>query len=168
MLHRVNLPLAHAQAKPKAYVISETEVLDAAALAAYSPLIRAATDAAGGRRLSPPGGTIVAFAGEPPKRVGSRSGTAWRKRRPSATRQPTRTWLRSVTRRSRQYGHMPSRFFAATAAGESPSHEWRRSTWQFVPKLGINSGRLFTLAGSSTCITKTLLMSANGRLAFRL
>jgi uncharacterized protein (DUF1330 family) len=60
----------HAQAKPKAYVISETEVLDAAALAAYSPLIRAATDAAGGRRLSPPGGTIVAFAGEPPKRVG--------------------------------------------------------------------------------------------------
>jgi hypothetical protein len=99
----------HAQAKPKAYVISETEVLDAAALAAYSPLIRAATDAAGGRRLSPPGGTIVAFAGEPPKRVGSRSGTAWRKRRPSATRQPTRTWLRSVTRRSRQYGHMPSR-----------------------------------------------------------
>jgi uncharacterized protein (DUF1330 family) len=60
----------HAQAKPKAYVISETEVLDAAALAAYSPLIRAATDAAGGRRLSPPGGKIVAFAGEPPKRVG--------------------------------------------------------------------------------------------------
>ena len=53
----------HAQAKPKAYVISETEVLDAAALAAYSPLIRAATDAAGGRRLSPPGGKIVAFVG---------------------------------------------------------------------------------------------------------
>jgi uncharacterized protein (DUF1330 family) len=60
----------HAQAKPKAYVISETEVLDAAALAAYSPLVRAATDAAGGRRLSPPGGKIVAFVGEPPKRVG--------------------------------------------------------------------------------------------------
>jgi uncharacterized protein (DUF1330 family) len=60
----------HAQAKPKAYVISETEVLDAAALAVYSPLIRAATDAAGGRRLSPPGGKIVAFVGEPPKRVG--------------------------------------------------------------------------------------------------
>jgi uncharacterized protein (DUF1330 family) len=60
----------HAQAKPKAYVISETEVLDAAALATYSPLIRAATDAAGGRRLSPPGGKIVAFVGEPPKRVG--------------------------------------------------------------------------------------------------
>jgi uncharacterized protein (DUF1330 family) len=59
-----------AQAEPKAYIISETEVLDATALAAYSPLIRAATDAAGGRRLSPPGGKIVAFVGEPPKRVG--------------------------------------------------------------------------------------------------
>ncbi len=60
----------HAQAKPKAYVITETEVLDAAALAAYSPLARAATDAAGGRRLAAPGGKVVAFAGEPPKRVG--------------------------------------------------------------------------------------------------
>jgi uncharacterized protein (DUF1330 family) len=60
----------HAQAQPKAYVVTETEVLDAAALAAYSPLIRAATDAAGGRRVGPPGGKIVAFVGEPPKRVG--------------------------------------------------------------------------------------------------
>src|SRR5437764_3009561 len=60
----------HAQAKPKAYIITETEVLDAAALAAYSPLIRAASDAAGGRRIAPPGGKIVAFVGEAPKRIG--------------------------------------------------------------------------------------------------
>ncbi len=58
----------HAQAKPKAFVITETDVLDAAALAAYSPLARAA--AAGARRVSPPGGKTVAFVGEAPKRVG--------------------------------------------------------------------------------------------------
>ena len=57
----------HAQAKPKAFVVTETEVLDAAALAAYSPLARAAADA---RRVSPPGGKTVAFVGEAPKRVG--------------------------------------------------------------------------------------------------
>jgi uncharacterized protein (DUF1330 family) len=60
----------HAQAKPKAFVITETEVVDAAALAAYSPLARAAADAAGARRVSPPGGKTVAFVGEAPKRVG--------------------------------------------------------------------------------------------------
>jgi uncharacterized protein (DUF1330 family) len=60
----------HAQAKPKAFVVTETEVLDAAALAAYSPLARAAADAAGARRVSPPGGKTVAFVGEAPKRVG--------------------------------------------------------------------------------------------------
>jgi len=60
----------HAQAKPKAFVITETEVVDAAALATYSPLARAAADAAGARRVSPPGGKTVAFVGEAPKRIG--------------------------------------------------------------------------------------------------
>jgi uncharacterized protein (DUF1330 family) len=60
----------HAQAKPKAFVVTETEVLDAALLAAYSPLARKAADEAGARRLSPPGGKTVAFVGEAPKRVG--------------------------------------------------------------------------------------------------
>jgi uncharacterized protein (DUF1330 family) len=59
----------HAQAKPKAYVISETDALDAAAVAAYGPLIRPAIDAAGGHRLNTPGGKTVAFVGEPPKRI---------------------------------------------------------------------------------------------------
>jgi uncharacterized protein (DUF1330 family) len=59
----------HAQAQPKAYLISETEALDAAAVAAYGPLIRPVVDAAGGRRLNTPGGKTVAFVGEAPKRV---------------------------------------------------------------------------------------------------
>jgi uncharacterized protein (DUF1330 family) len=59
----------HAQAKPKAYVVTETEALDTAAVAAYGPLIRPVIDAAGGRRLNTPGGKAVAFVGEPPKRV---------------------------------------------------------------------------------------------------
>ncbi len=60
----------HAQAKPKAYVISETEVLDAAAQAAYTPLVRAALQAAGSRPVTRPGGRIVAIDGAAPKRVG--------------------------------------------------------------------------------------------------
>jgi uncharacterized protein (DUF1330 family) len=60
----------HAQAKPKAYVVSETEVLDAAAQAAYTPLIRAALQAAGSRPVGRPGGRIVAIDGTAPKRVG--------------------------------------------------------------------------------------------------
>src|ERR1700736_1526518 len=59
----------HAQSKPKAYVVSETEALDAAAVAAYGPLIRPVIDAAGGRRLNTPGGKTVAFVGEAPKRI---------------------------------------------------------------------------------------------------
>src|SRR5215831_13754997 len=59
----------HAQAKPKAYLITETEALDDAAVAAYGPLIRPAIDAAGGRRLNIPGGKTVAFVGTPPKRI---------------------------------------------------------------------------------------------------
>jgi uncharacterized protein (DUF1330 family) len=59
----------HAQAKPKAYLISETETLDAAAAAAYGPLIRPVIDAAGGKRLNTPGGKTVEFVGQAPKRI---------------------------------------------------------------------------------------------------
>ena len=38
----------HAQVKPKAYIVTETEVIDAAALAAYVPQAQAAVRAAGG------------------------------------------------------------------------------------------------------------------------
>ena len=60
----------HAQAKPKAYIVTESEVLDAAALAAYRPKVVAAIQAAGGRRLAPATDKIVAFVGQAPKRIG--------------------------------------------------------------------------------------------------
>ena len=58
-----------AQSKPKAYTITEAEVLDAAAQAAYNPLIQAEIKAAGGRVFRTGGGRIVAFVGAAPKRV---------------------------------------------------------------------------------------------------
>ena len=60
----------HAQAKPKAYIITDIEVLDTAANAAFTPLIQASQKAAGGRSLRTAGGKIVAFVGEAPKSVG--------------------------------------------------------------------------------------------------
>ena len=60
----------HAQAKPKAYTVSELEILDAAANDAFVPLIQAAQKAAGGRNFSTGGGKIVAMEGAAaPKRV---------------------------------------------------------------------------------------------------
>ena len=59
----------HAQAKPKAYTVTETEALDAAAQAAYTPLVRAALTAAGARTFRTAGGRIVAIEGAAPKRV---------------------------------------------------------------------------------------------------
>jgi uncharacterized protein (DUF1330 family) len=59
----------HAQAKPKAYVISELEPLDAAVIAGYVPKVLAAQRAAGARPLGTAGGKIVALEGTAPKRV---------------------------------------------------------------------------------------------------
>jgi uncharacterized protein (DUF1330 family) len=59
----------HAQAKPKAYTVSELETLDAAANAAFVPLVQAAQKAAGGHNLNTGGGKIVALEGAAPKRV---------------------------------------------------------------------------------------------------
>src|SRR5262245_6418350 len=60
----------HAQAKPKAYIVTDIEVLDTAANAAFTPLLRASQQAGGGRNLGTAGGKIVAFVGEAPKSVG--------------------------------------------------------------------------------------------------
>jgi uncharacterized protein (DUF1330 family) len=61
----------HAQAKPKAYLVTETEVLDRAALSTYVPQVRDAAKAAGGNLdFLPPGENIVALVGDAPKRVG--------------------------------------------------------------------------------------------------
>ena len=61
----------HAQAKPKAYAVTETETLDAAAAAVYTPLVQAAQKAAGGaRNFRTAGGRVVAIEGAAaPKRV---------------------------------------------------------------------------------------------------
>ena len=59
----------HAQAKPKAYLVSESKVLDAAALASYTAAIVAVQKAAGGRSFGTRG-KIVASVGDAPKRVG--------------------------------------------------------------------------------------------------
>ena len=60
----------HAQAKPKAYTVSELETLDAAANDAFVPLIQAAQKTAGGRNFRTGGGKIVAMEGAAaPKRV---------------------------------------------------------------------------------------------------
>ena len=59
----------HAQAKPKAYLVTESEVLDAADLASYTAAIGAVQKAAGGRSFGTRG-KIVASVGDAPKRVG--------------------------------------------------------------------------------------------------
>ena len=60
----------HAQAKPKAYSVSELETLDPAAQAAFVPLVQAAQKAAGARVFNTGGGRIVAMEGAAaPKRV---------------------------------------------------------------------------------------------------
>jgi uncharacterized protein (DUF1330 family) len=60
----------HAQAKPKAYIVTEFEPIDAEAAKAFTPLVQASQKAAGARNLGTAGGKVVAFVGDPPKRVG--------------------------------------------------------------------------------------------------
>jgi uncharacterized protein (DUF1330 family) len=61
----------HAQGKAKAYSITETEVIDAAAQQAYTPLVQAAQKAAPGnaRNFQTAGGRVIALEGTAPKRV---------------------------------------------------------------------------------------------------
>ena len=61
----------HAQAKPKAYIVTESELLDAAALAAYLPKAQAAVRAAGGTPGVIATGKIIPVTGDPPKRIGA-------------------------------------------------------------------------------------------------
>ena len=56
----------HAQAKPKAYQVTELEIIDNAAWQA----VRASQQAASGRNLRTAMGKVVAFVGAPPKHVG--------------------------------------------------------------------------------------------------
>jgi uncharacterized protein (DUF1330 family) len=60
----------HAQAKPKAYTVSELETLDAQAAPGIAQRIQAAQTQAGGRNFRTGGGKVVGLDGPPPpKRV---------------------------------------------------------------------------------------------------
>ena len=56
--------------KPISYIVSESELLDAAALAAYTPQAQAAVKAAGGVPGVVASGKVIALVGEAPKRFG--------------------------------------------------------------------------------------------------
>ena len=61
----------HAQAKPKAYLVTESEILDQAALDSYMPGVTSALPAGGGRFLAGPGVTkAIAIVGTAPQRFG--------------------------------------------------------------------------------------------------
>ena len=59
----------HAQAKPKAYQVTELEIIDAEAYKTFIQAVRASQQASAGRNLRTTG-KIVAFVGDPPKNVG--------------------------------------------------------------------------------------------------
>ena len=61
----------HAQAKPKAYIITESELLDPAALATYLPKAQTAVRAAGGTPGIIATGKVIAVIGDAPKRIGA-------------------------------------------------------------------------------------------------
>jgi uncharacterized protein (DUF1330 family) len=58
----------HAQAKPKAYVITEVEIINQEAFKEFAPKVAEANKMAGGAYLAR-GETIAALDGQPPKRV---------------------------------------------------------------------------------------------------
>ena len=60
----------HAQAKPKAYQVTELEIIDDAAWQEFVKAVRASQQAASGRNLRTAKGKVVAFVGAPPKHVG--------------------------------------------------------------------------------------------------
>src|ERR1700747_2747571 len=61
----------HAQAKPKAYLVTESEILDQAVLDSYMPGVTGALPAGGGRFLAGPGATkAIAIVGAAPQRFG--------------------------------------------------------------------------------------------------
>jgi uncharacterized protein (DUF1330 family) len=59
----------HAQAKPKAYIVTESQIVDASAAATYGPRNQAAQKAAGGTSFRTTG-KITAVVGTSPERVG--------------------------------------------------------------------------------------------------
>jgi uncharacterized protein (DUF1330 family) len=59
----------NAQAKPKAYQVTELEIIDDAAWKSFAQAARASQQQAAGRNLHTAMGKVVAFVGEPPRHV---------------------------------------------------------------------------------------------------
>ena len=60
----------HAQGKPKAYQVTELEIIDEEAWKTFVQVVRATQQAASGRNLRTARGKVVSFVGDPPKHVG--------------------------------------------------------------------------------------------------
>jgi uncharacterized protein (DUF1330 family) len=60
----------HAQGKPKAYIVTENEIIDQDAYKTFVTEISALQKQYGGTNLRTSGGKVIAFVGEPPKSVG--------------------------------------------------------------------------------------------------
>ena len=60
----------HAQGKPKAYQVTELEIIDEEAWKTFVQAVRATQQAASGRNLRTARGKVVGFVGDPPKHVG--------------------------------------------------------------------------------------------------
>jgi uncharacterized protein (DUF1330 family) len=89
----------HAQAKPKAYSISETEAVDPAAQAIYMSLVRAAQNAAGGRSLFTAGGKVVPLEGAAaPKHVAI---TEWDSMEKAEAFYKSRAWIALAPQRDK-------------------------------------------------------------------
>ena len=97
----------HAQAKPKAYLVTESEVLDAAALASYTAAIGAVQKAAGGRSLAP-GERLLQSSARHLNDLVSANGIVWSRRRHTSTPQRART-LWKVRRSSKSTVNISSK-----------------------------------------------------------
>jgi uncharacterized protein (DUF1330 family) len=88
----------HAQAKPKVYIVTENEVIDATAQKAHTPLLQAALKAAGARVLATAGGKVVALVGDAPKRAAI---TEWGSLEQAAAFRNSEAWKKLAPQRDR-------------------------------------------------------------------
>jgi hypothetical protein len=92
----------HAQAKPKAYTVSEVETINPAALGAFVSALEDAQSAAGGHNLHTRGGRIVTLGGRQLRReCQSSSGTVLNRQKHFTNRRSGTILLRTVRGRSR-------------------------------------------------------------------
>ena len=99
----------HAQAKLKAYSVTEVEVLDPAALAVYTPLSRLRSRVPVAALSILPEEGLSHSPGRLPGGWASSSGTALSRRKHSLIRQPLAILRRSAIRQKNIYGSTPSK-----------------------------------------------------------